>query len=140
MGSWLRLLNLQKDISDYDLLIDNYDSSDRRRSLFSVIYRRKSRDRTHLSFLRQINSNPCLICLSTCLSPRQQRNSNQSEFICGKNSLQLLHLRHQLGNYILSATKQHHRFILVEKLVIYTRKTSIHPALNYDCMLCPFYF
>src|SRR4028118_1409831 len=71
MGKALRLLNLQKDISDYDELIDNYDSSDRRRSLFDLIYPCKSRDRTHISFLRQINSNPCLICLSTCLSPRQ---------------------------------------------------------------------
>jgi hypothetical protein len=60
MGKALRLLNLQKDVSDYDLLIDNYDSfidnydsSDRRRSLLSVVYPRKSRNRTHVSFLRQ---------------------------------------------------------------------------------------
>jgi hypothetical protein len=71
MGKALRLLNLQKDIRDYELLIDNYDSNDRRPSLFDLIYPRKNRERTHLSFLRQINSNPCLICLSTCLSPRQ---------------------------------------------------------------------
>ena len=71
MGKALRVLSLQKDISDYELLIDNYDSNDRRRSLFDLIYPRKSRDRTHLSFLRQINSNPYLICLPTCLSPRQ---------------------------------------------------------------------
>jgi len=52
-----------------------YDSSDRRRSLFDLIYPRKSRVRTHISFLRQINSNPYLICLSTCLSPRQASGS-----------------------------------------------------------------
>ena len=61
MRKALRLLNLQKDISDYELLIDNYDSSDRRRSLFDLIYPRKSSDRTHISFLMQINSNPILI-------------------------------------------------------------------------------
>jgi hypothetical protein len=41
IGKALRLLNLQKDISDYDELIDNYDSSDRRRSLFDLIYPEK---------------------------------------------------------------------------------------------------
>src|SRR4028119_1131830 len=71
MGKALPILNLQKISAIIPGLIDNYDSSDCRRSLFDLIYPRKSRDRTHISFLRQINSNPCLICLLTCLSPRQ---------------------------------------------------------------------
>ena len=57
---------------------EGYDSSDRRRSLFSIFYPRKSRDHTHISFLRQINSNPCLICLLSCLSPRQIGDKNLS--------------------------------------------------------------
>ena len=36
-------------------LIDNYDSSDPRHSLFDLIYTRKSRERSHISFLRPLN-------------------------------------------------------------------------------------